>query len=58
MIHQNRSVRDPVQKKMADWRRDAMEQMKIVDLTKTLYVGPIRLSREYISLICFAQMSR
>ena len=45
-------------KNFAGWRRDAMDQNKIIDLTKTLHVGPMRLSREYITLIRIAQMSR
>jgi len=58
MMRQSRKFKSPLKKKLSDWRRDALEQEKIVALTKTLYVGPIRLCREYMSLIRFAQMSR
>ena len=55
---ENRREVNPSKKKLSDWRKDAMDQTKIIDLTKTLYIGPLRLSREYRSLICMAQMSR
>ena len=58
MMRQNRKVKNPLKKKLSDWRRDALEQIKIIDLTKTLHVGPLRLSHEYITLIRIAQMSR
>ena len=45
-------------KRISDCCRDAMDQNKIIDLTKTLSVGPIRLGREYITLIRIAQLSR
>ena len=57
-MRQDRGIQNPLKKKLSDWRRDAMEQKMIVDLTKTLYVGPLRLSKEYRSFICNAQMSR
>ena len=38
MMRQDRGIQNSLKKKLSDWRRDAMEQKKIVDLTKTLYV--------------------
>ena len=58
MMRQDRGIQNPLKKKLSDWRRDAMEQKMIVDLTKTLYDGPLRLSKEYRSFVCNAQMSR
>ena len=41
---ENRREVNPSKKKLSDWRKDAIDQTKIIDLTKTLYVGPLRLS--------------
>ena len=57
IFRQNKRV-NRLKKKLSDWRRDAIEQNKIIDFTKTLHVGPLRLSREYSTLIRMAQMSR
>ena len=57
VFRQNKRV-NRLKKKLSDWRRDAIEQNKIIDMTKTLHVGPLRLSHEYSTLIRMAQMSR